>query len=151
IANFARQRQEWLRRFFQLPEGIPCPDTFERVFDRLNPRAFAAAFSRWMRSLAEAVGLRHIAIDGKTLRGSGSAARALGPLHLVSAWATENHVALGQVAVDGKANELTAVPELLELLELRGALVTLDALGCQKAIARKIVDGGGDYVLTVKD
>jgi predicted transposase YbfD/YdcC len=151
IATFARQRQEWLRRFFQLPEGIPSHDTFERVFDRIDPRAFAAAFSRWMQALAEAVGLRHIAIDGKTLRRSGSPTRELGPLHLVSAWATENHLALGQVVVDGKSNEITAIPELLDLLELRGALVTIDAMGCQKAIAQKIIDGGGDYVLTVKE
>jgi predicted transposase YbfD/YdcC len=151
IATFARERQDWLRRFFKLPEGIPCHDTFERVFDCINPRAFAAAFSRWMHALAEAVGLRHIAIDGKTLRRSGSATRDLGPLHLVSAWASENHLALGQVAVDGKSNEITAIPELLDLLELRGALVTIDAMGCQKTIAKKIVDGGGDYLLTVKD
>lgn len=151
VATFAEQRQDWLRRFFRLPEGIPSHDTFERVFERINPRAFAAAFSRWMQALAEAVGLRQVAIDGKTLRGSGSAARALGPLHLVSAWATENHLALGQVAVASKSNEITAIPELLELLALRGALVTLDAMGCQKAIARQIIAAGGDYVLTVKD
>jgi predicted transposase YbfD/YdcC len=151
IATFAQQRQDWLRRYFKLPEGIPCHDTFERVFDAINPRAFATAFSRWMRALADAVGLRHIAIDGKTLRRSGSASRDLGPLHLVSAWASANHLALGQVAVDGKSNEITAIPELLELLELRGALVTIDAMGCQKAIAQKIVDRGGDYALTVKD
>jgi predicted transposase YbfD/YdcC len=151
IATFARQRQKWLRRFFKLPEGIPCHDTFERVFDCINPRAFAAAFSRWMQALAEATGLHHIAIDGKTLRRSGSARRDLGPLHLVSAWASENHLALGQVAVDSKSNEITAIPELLELLELRGAVVTIDAMGCQKAIAQKIIDRGGDYALTVKD
>jgi predicted transposase YbfD/YdcC len=151
IATFAEQRHAWLRRFFQLPEGVPCHDTFERVFDRIDPRAFTKAFSRWMQALAEAVGLRQVAIDGKTLRRSGSPARGLGPLHLVSAWATENGLALGQVAVDGKSNEITAIPELLDLLELRGALVTIDAMGCQKAIARKIIAGGGDYVLTVKE
>jgi predicted transposase YbfD/YdcC len=151
IAIFARQRENWLRRFFKLPEGIPCHDTFERVFDCINPRAFAAAFSRWMQALADTVGLRHIAIDGKTLRRSGSATRELGPLHLVSAWASENHLALGQVAVDGKSNEITAIPELLDLLELRGAIVTIDAMGCQKAIAQKIIDRGGDYALTVKE
>jgi predicted transposase YbfD/YdcC len=151
IATFAQQRHDWLRRFFKLPEGIPCHDTFERVFDSINPRAFTAAFSRWMQALADAVGLRQIAIDGKTLRRSGSPSRDLRPLHLVSAWATENHLALGQVAVDAKSNEITAIPALLELLDLRGALVTIDAMGCQKAIAQKIVDGGGDYALTVKE
>lgn len=151
IATFAQQRQDWLRRFFKLPEGIPCHDTFERVFDRLDPHAFAKAFSRWMQALAEAVGLRHVAIDGKTLRRSGSPTRDLGPLHVVSAWATANSLALGQVAVDGKSKEITAIPELLDLLELRGAFVTIDAMGCQKAIAKKIIDRGGHYLLTVKE
>jgi predicted transposase YbfD/YdcC len=151
IATFAQQRHDWLRRFFKLPEGIPCHDTFERVFDCIDPRAFANAFSRWMQALAEAVGLRQIAIDGKTLRRSGSPTRALGPLHLVSAWATENSLVLGQVAVDSKSNEITAIPELLDVLELRGAFVTIDAMGCQKAIAKKIIERGGHYLLTVKD
>jgi predicted transposase YbfD/YdcC len=151
IATFAQQRQDWLRRFFKLPEGIPCHDTFERVFDRIRPRVFTAAFQRWMNALADAVGLRQIAIDGKTLRGSGVPSRDLGPLHLVSAWATENHLALGQVAVDAKSNEITAIPALLDLLDLRGALVSIDAMGCQKAIAQKIVAGRGHYLLTVKE
>jgi hypothetical protein len=137
IATFARSRQPWLQRFFRLPNGIPCHDTFERVFDRLDPRAFAAAFGRWMQALAQAVGLRQIAIDGKTLRRSAAPSRDLGPLHLVSAWATENHLALGQVCVDGKSNEITAIPDLLELLDLHGALVSIDAMGCQKAIAQE--------------
>lgn len=151
IATFAQQRHDWLRRFFKLPEGIPCHDTFERVFDCIDPRAFAHAFSRWMQALAEAAGLRHIAIDGKTLRRSGSPTRGLGPLHLVSAWATANSLVLGQVVVDGKSNEITAIPELLDLLELRGAFVTIDAMGCQKAIAQKIIERGGHYLLTVKE
>jgi predicted transposase YbfD/YdcC len=104
-----------------------------------------------MQALADTVGLRHIAIDGKSMRGSAAAGKGWGPLHIVSAWATANHLALGQVAVDSKSNEITAIPQLLELLDLHGALVTIDAMGCQKAIAQKIVDGGGDYVLTVKD
>jgi predicted transposase YbfD/YdcC len=151
IVTFARQRQPWLQRFFELPNGIPCHDTFERVFERLNPRAFAAAFGEWMRALADGLGIRQIAIDGKTLRRSGSPSRGLGALHLVSAWATANHLALGQVAVDGKSNEITAIPALRELLDLHGALVSIDAMGCQKAIAQQIIDGGGDYVLTVKE
>jgi predicted transposase YbfD/YdcC len=151
IATFGRQRRDWLRRFLKLPHGLPCHDTFERVFERLNPRAFVAAFSQWMHALADAVGIEHIAIDGKTLRRSATPTRGLGPLHLVSAWATKNHLALGQVAGDGKSNEITAIPRLLELLDLHDALVTIDAMGCQKAIAQKILDQGGDYVLTVKD
>jgi predicted transposase YbfD/YdcC len=149
--TFGRQRRPWLQRFLALPHGIPCHDTFERVFERLSPRAFAAAFQNWIRALAGALRIKQIAIDGKTLRGSAAPAKGLGPLHIVSAWASANHLLLGQVAVDGKSNEITAIPELLELLDLHGALVTIDAMGCQKAIAAKIIDGGGDYVLTVKD
>jgi len=151
IVTFGQQRRTWLQRFLALPNGIPCHDTFERVFECLNPRVFAAAFQRWMQALADTLGVKQIAIDGKTLRGSAAPAKGLGPLHIVSAWATENHLALGQVAVDGKSNEITAIPQLLDLLDLHGALVTIDAMGCQKAIAQKIIDGGGDYVLTVKD
>jgi predicted transposase YbfD/YdcC len=151
IVTFGQQRRTWLQRFLALPNGIPSHDTFERVFECLNPRVFAAAFQRWMQALADTFGVKQIAIDGKTLRGSAAPAKGLGPLHIVSAWATENHLALGQVAVDGKSNEITAIPQLLELLDLHGALVTIDAMGCQKAIAQKIIDGGGDYVLTVKD
>lgn len=103
-----------------------------------------------MQAVAQNLGIRQIAIDGKTLRGSAAPTKGLGPLHLVSAWATANHLALGQVAVDSTSNEITAIPELLALLDVQGALVTIDAIGCQKAIAQQIVDGGGDYLLTVK-
>jgi predicted transposase YbfD/YdcC len=147
IAQFARQRERWFRRFLPLPGGIPAHDTFERVFAALDPRAFERCCVAWLHDVAQLVGGGHIAIDGKTARGS---AGALGALHLVSAWATGAQVALGQVAVDGKSNEITAIPELLQLLDLGGALVTIDAIGCQKKIAQKIVAGGGDYVLVVK-
>jgi predicted transposase YbfD/YdcC len=149
IETFGRKRRDWLARFLELPHGIPSHDTFERVFDRLAPRAFQACFRGWVRAVQEALGIKHVAIDGKTLRGSGTA--KLGPLHLVSAWATAQGLSLGQVAVDSKSNEITAIPALLELLDLNGALVTIDAMGCQKAIAEKVVDRGGDYILTVKD
>ena len=149
IVTFGRKRRDWLGGFLELPNGIPSHDTFERVFDRLKPQAFQACFRDWVQAISAALRIKHIAIDGKTLRGSGSA--KLGPLHLVSAWATAQHLSLGQVAVDAKSNEITAIPVLLELLDLNGALVTLDAMGCQKAIARKIVDQGGHYALTVKD
>jgi predicted transposase YbfD/YdcC len=148
IALFAQRRESWFRRFLKLPSGVPSHDTFERVFAALDPRAFERCCLAWLREVADLVGVGHIAIDGKTL--CGSAGAALGPLHLVSAWATQAQVTLGQIAVDGKSNEITAIPQLLELLDLNGALVTIDAIGCQKAIAKKIVAGGGDYVLVVK-
>jgi predicted transposase YbfD/YdcC len=119
------------------------------VFDALDPRALEGCCLAWLHEVAGLVGgVEHIAIDGKTLRGS--AGSPLGALHLVSAWATGMQLTLGQVAVDGKANEITAIPQLLALLDLKGALVTIDAIGCQKAIAKQIVDGGGDYVLVAK-
>jgi predicted transposase YbfD/YdcC len=149
IATFGQRRQAWLKRFFALPNGIPSHDTFERVFDRLDPKAFQACFRAWIGALAVHLEMPHVAIDGKTLRHSGSA--ELGPLHVVSAWAAEHHLVLGQEVVADKSNEITAIPRLLELLDLKGALVTIDAMGCQKEIARQIVDQGGDYVLTVKD
>ena len=149
IVTFGRRRLAWLRGFLELPNGIPSHDTFERVFDRLSPQAFQACFRDWVQAISTALRIKHIAIDGKTLRGSRSA--RLKALHLVSAWATAQHLSLGQVAVDAKSNEITAIPALLELLELNGALVTIDAMGCQKAIAAKIVEQGGHYALTVKD
>jgi len=149
IATFGRCRFDWLKRFLSLPNGIPSHDTFQRVFELLQPGAFQACFRGWMRALAENLGLQHIAIDGKTLRGSRTS--ELGPLHLVSAWATANHLSLGQEAVAHKSNEITAIPKLLELLDIEGVLITIDAMGCQKDIAAAIVERGGDYVLTVKE
>jgi predicted transposase YbfD/YdcC len=151
VETFGKQRLDWLRRFMKLANGIPSHDTFERVFDRIEPRAFHQCFQQWVAVLADTLKIKHIAIDGKTLRGSGSSTRELGPLHLVSAWAAEHHLSLGQVATLEKSNEITAIPELLELLDVHGAIVTIDAMGCQKAIARKIVDRGGDFLLMVKD
>jgi len=149
IALWGRTHETWLRRFLALPNGIPSHDTFRRLFERLDAGAFQRCLRQWLLELRGVLKVSQIAIDGKTLCGSRSP--TLGPLHLVSAWATQCHLSLGQVAVDTKSNEITAIPQLLELLDLHGALVTLDAMGCQKAIAQKIVDGGGDYVLTVKD
>ena len=148
IVLFARHRLGWFKRFLKLPGGVPSHDTFERVFAQLDPRVFERCCLDWLRAAADLVGVGHIAIDGKTL--CGSAGGSWGPLHLVSAWATQANLTLGQVAVDGKSNEITAIPKLLELLDLQGALVTLDAMGCQKEIAKLIVAGGGDYVLVVK-
>jgi predicted transposase YbfD/YdcC len=151
VVTFARHRRDWLQTFLRLPNGIPSHDTFERVFERLDPQAFGACFTRWVEALAGALGFRHIAIDGKTLRHSGNGPKGWRPLHLVSAWATQCHLSFAQVAVEEKSNEITAIPRLLELLDLRGALVTIDAIGCQKAIVKQIVEGGGDYILPVKE
>jgi len=148
IVLFARKRQTWFRQFLALPHGVPSHDTFERVFAHLDPCAFERCCIAWLQAVAGLLGLGHIAIDGKTL--CGSAGSKLGPLHLVSAWATQARLTLGQVAVDSKSNEITAIPQLLALLDLKGALVSIDAMGCQKEIAQAIVSGGGDYVLTVK-
>jgi predicted transposase YbfD/YdcC len=148
IVLFAQKRLAWFKRFLKLPNGVPSHDTFERVFSKLEPRAFQSCCLAWLRAVADCLGLGHIAIDGKTL--CGSAGSKWGPLHLVSAWATQANLTLGQVAVKGKSNEITAIPALLELLDLKGALVSIDAMGCQKAIAKRIVAGGGDYVLAVK-
>jgi predicted transposase YbfD/YdcC len=151
VVTFATHRRAWLETFLALPNGIPSHDTFERVFDRLDPQAFQACFRRWVEALAHQLGLGQIAIDGKTLRHSGNGPKGWKPLHLVSAWATACHLSLGQVAVEEKSNEITAIPQVLEMLDLQGALVTIDAMGCQKAIAKQIVEGGGDYLLPVKE
>lgn len=149
VVTWAQRRRPWLQRFLALPNGIPSHDTFERLFDRIDPVAFQACFSAWIAAACDALAIPHVAIDGKTLRHSGSA--ALRPLHVVSAWATVNHLALGEVAVAEKSNEITAIPRLLDLLDVAGALVTIDAMGCQKEIASKIRERQGDYLLTVKD
>lgn len=151
IAAFARCRRDWFQRFLELPNGIPSQHTFQRVFDRLNPLPLQRILLDWLHRVSDLLGVRHIAIDGKTLRGSARQSAPNQYLHLVSAWATEANLTLGQVAVEEKSNEITAIPRLLELLDLKGAFVTIDAMGCQKEIARQIVEAGGDYALTVKD
>jgi predicted transposase YbfD/YdcC len=150
IERFGNHRLEWLRTFLRLENGIPSHDTFGRVFAALDPAGLVACIRQWLDEVGRQIG-QHIAIDGKTLRGSFDTAAGRSPLHLVSAWASEARLTLGQVAVDCKSNEITAVPLLLELLELKGATVTLDAMGCQKEIARKIIERGGQYVLALKD
>ena len=149
IEAFGKRRLDWFCRFLTNLTEVPSHDTFERVFDRIDPHAFQQCFQSWVAAIAEKLSIKHIAIDGKTLRGSGSS--KLGPLHLVSAWAAEQHLSLGQVATAEKSNEITAIPELLDLLELHGAIVTIDAMGCQKVIASKIIERKGHYALTVKD
>jgi len=150
IALFAKKRATWFKRFLRLANGIPSHYTFRRVFDQLNPRAFQSCLVAWIKEVSDLVGLKHIAIDGKTLRHSGNDGAGLRMLHAVSAWATEQHLLLGQVMTEEKSNEITAIPKLLQLLDLHGALVTIDAMGCQKEIAAKVRERGADYVLTVK-
>ncbi len=150
IADFGEDKKQWLKKFLRLPNGIPSHDTISRVFRQIKPQAFQEGFNRWIESLHEELGMRLIAIDGKTLRRSHDRRTMKSALHTVCAWSVENHVVLGQESVDAKSNEITAIPELLQVLELHGAIVTIDAMGCQKKIAKQIVDGGGDYVLAVK-
>jgi predicted transposase YbfD/YdcC len=150
IHEFGCDRRTWLARFLDLDNGIPSEDTFRRVLARLDPGAFEKCLLSWMQSVQEATENRLIAIDGKTLRGSYNKRDGKAAIHMVSAWATENKLSLGQVVVDEKSNEIPAIPELLRLLDLSGALVTIDAMGCQKEIAEEIRAGGGDYVLAVK-
>jgi hypothetical protein len=150
IERFGRAKSEWLSTFLDLPDGIPSHDTIGRVLAALEPQALSAAFQRWTVAMTTASDESLVAIDGKTLRRSFKKAGDGAFVHMVSAWSTANHMVLGQVKVDGKSNETTAIPQLLELLNLRGALVTIDAAGTQVAIADQIVDHGGDYLLAVK-
>jgi predicted transposase YbfD/YdcC len=149
IERFGEAREQWLRRFLALPNGIPSHDTFNRVLAALDRDKFAECFGKWMAGLCAGTGLRAIAVDGKAAR-SAPADTFSGCLHLVSAWATENGVVLGQVAVEDGSHEIAAVPELLRVLDLEGALVTLDAAGCQKETLEQIRDQGGDYLVAVK-
>jgi predicted transposase YbfD/YdcC len=150
IERFGLERLAWLRTFLPLVNGIPSHDTFGRVFSLLDPAKLVACIQQWLEDVGREIG-KHIAIDGKTLRGSGDQAAGKNPLHLVSAWACEARLTLGQVATEAKSNEITAIPLLLELLDLKGATVTIDAMGCQKEIAQEIVNRKGDYLLALKD
>ncbi|MEZ6116324.1 MAG: ISAs1 family transposase [Pirellulaceae bacterium] len=153
IESFAKTQLAWFRRFVELRHGVPSHDTIGRVIAMIKPDQFQKAFLDWISALVddESDDSPFISIDGKTLRGSGGSKVRENPLHVVSAWANEQGLTLGQVAVDCKSNEITAIPKLLEMLELKGAIVSLDAMGCQKEIAQQIVKDGGDYVLALKD
>ena len=151
VEKFGRAKRDWFARFLQLPYGIPTHDTFGRVFARLDTQEFLLCLQNWLRSLHLSLKDQGVAIDGKTLRGSFDAASGKSALHVVSAWASGLRLSLGQVAVDGKSNEITAVPKLLELLELTGAVVTMDAMHCQKETLRAIRAKGADYLVPVKD
>jgi predicted transposase YbfD/YdcC len=150
IHEFGCDRRTWLARFLDLTNGIPSEDTFRRVLARLDPGAFEKCLLSWMQAVQEITAGRLIAVDGKTLRGSYNKRDGQAAIHMVSAWATENRLSLGQVVVEAKSNEITAIPELLRLLDLSGALVSIDAMGCQKEIAAQIRQGDGDYILAVK-
>jgi predicted transposase YbfD/YdcC len=151
IANYAKTKRPFFRRFLDLPHGTPSHDTFGRVFARLDPTALLQCVQSWLAALRHSLAGEIVAIDGKTLRGSFDRAAEQSPLHLVNAWAGEARLMLGQVAVDSKSNEITAIPQLLELLDLKGATVTLDAMGCQKEIAAAIRVKEAHYVLKLKD
>jgi predicted transposase YbfD/YdcC len=149
IETFGREKEDWLRSFLALPGGIPSHDTFGRIFARLDPGAFARCFRAWVAAVAPAT-VGQVALDGKTLRGAHDRRQGQEALRLVSAWAVESKLVLGQVAVAADSNEITAIPALLELLALDGCTVSIDAAGCQTAIAEQIVRQGADYVLTLK-
>jgi predicted transposase YbfD/YdcC len=154
IEEFGRSKEDFFRRFLELPHGIPSHDTFRRVFQAVCPQALQRCLIQWLKGVRQtarpATDGAVVAIDGKTLRRTFDRAQGLGALHLVSAWATANGLTLGQVAVDAKSNEITAIPRLIELLDLKDCVVTIDAAGCQKEIAAQIVAKDADYVLALK-
>jgi predicted transposase YbfD/YdcC len=150
VAKFGRCKLKWFQTFLELPNGIPSHDTFGRVFAALDPSAFEECFMKWISDLTTASAGRLIAIDGKTIRRSLDTANGKAAIHMVSAWCGANHMVLGQLATDVKSNEIKAIPKLMKLLDLQGAVVTIDAAGCQKKIAQRIVDQGGHYILQLK-
>jgi len=151
IANFGKARNEWFKKFLELPNGIPSHDTFGRVFSLLNANAFEACFFDWVQAVNQVTSGHVIAIDGKELRHSYDTVLGQKAIHLVSAWANDNRLILAQRKVESKTNEITAIPELLDALELAGCIVTIDAMGCQTAIASKIIERKADYILAVKE
>lgn len=150
VQHWGEAKRDWLAEFLDLTHGIPAHDTFGRVFQLLEPRALNQAFVSWMSTLADLNG-EIVSLDGKTIRRSLDKAGGKGPIHIVSAWASLNELVLAQFKVDDKSNEITALPELLDMLNLKGSIVTIDAMGCQVAIAQKILDAEADYVLSLKE
>ena len=151
IAAFGRKKEKWLSRFLDLSAGIPSHDRFNAILGAIKVDEFQQCLLELITAVHEISGGQVVAIDGKTLRRSFDRATSKSAIHMVSAWASANHISLGQVVVDAKSNEITAIPKLLQILELSGCLVTIDAMGCQVEIARAIVNAGADYVLAVKD
>ena len=150
IELYGNAKEEWLRSFLALPNGIPSHDTIARLFAALDPEQLQTCFLDWVRSVAQLSAGEIVAIDGKTLRHSYDTSADKGAIHMVSAWASQNRLVLGQVKVDAKSNEITAIPELLKVLALHDCIVTIDAMGAQTAIAQQIIEQGGDYVLSLK-
>lgn len=150
MENYGVSKYDWLQEFLEIPNGIPCPDTFRRVFERIDPKVFERCFQKWIQSIVTTVGAQVIPIDGKTLKGSYDREQGKSALHLVSAWASTHRLVLGQIKVADKSNEITAIPALLELLDLAGCIITIDAIGTQTAIAAQIIQGKADYVLALK-
>ena len=150
METFGENKKVWLSKYLDLAHGIPSHDTFARVFAQLDPREFQKGFLSWIQSVYQKTQGEIISIDGKTLRRSHDASKAQEPLHLISAWADANHLVLGQLKSEGKTNEILSIPKLLDILDLTGCIVTLDAMGTQKEIARKIQDKKADYVLALK-
>ena len=148
---FGIEQEEWLRTFLELPNGIPSHDTFGDVFAAISPEEFRKGFMEWTECVREKISGEVVAIDGKTIRGSRSVTENKKPVHIVSAWAAENGLVLGEIATEEKSNEITAIPKLLKMLELSGCIVTIDAMGTQKEIAKEIVKAKADYVLPVKE
>ena len=150
VETYGKAKQAWLKTFLALPNGIPSHDTFSRVIGLLNPQQLHECFITWVNQLSEQLEINVISIDGKTARGSYDRESSLKALHTVSAWASEHHLMLAQCRVESKSNEITAIPELLALLDIKGAIITLDAMGTQRSIAKQIVGQGGDYILALK-
>ncbi|CAN5325734.1 ISAs1-like element ISEc26 family transposase [soil metagenome] len=151
ICTFGQIKLDWLRKFYPYKNGIPSHDVLGKLFARLDDKEFAKCFSSWVNSISELTKGEVVAVDGKTIRRSGDGALDKSPLHVVSAYASGNRVCLGQEAVSEKSNEITAIPELLKVLDIKGCTVTIDAMGCQKKIAKQILDNKADYILMVKD
>jgi predicted transposase YbfD/YdcC len=150
IETYGRAKFEWLKQFLELPNGIPSHDTFARLFARLNPQQFQQCFLNWIRAINKMTAGEVIAIDGKSLRHSYDREANQKAIHMVSAWATENRLVIGQFKVDKKSNEITAIPELLKVLELARCIVTIDTMGCQKEIVKLIAEQHADYIITLK-
>src|SRR5262249_46627696 len=151
IEEYGKAQAAWFADLLDLPHGIPCHDTFRRVLSRVDPDEVTRCFLSWTHALSDASGGEVVAIDGKTLRHSFDRATSTAAIHMVSAWASTNRLVLGQLKVEEKSNEITAIPALLQLLDLNGAVVTIDAMGCQKEIAKSITEQGADYVSALKD
>lgn len=150
IETYGKAKQTWLETFLELPNGIPSHDTFSRVLALLDPQQLHECFLSWVQVITDQLEIKLINIDGKTARGSYDREQSLKALHTVSAWASEHHLVLAQQRVESKSNEITAIPELLNLLDIKGAIITLDAMGTQRNIADQIIDQGGDYILALK-